>query len=86
MSNSSVSAPSKKSMVLLSDLLLSGNSTLSSSPRMMDPLDSQINGISRADFDELVALASSNHVIVRGMEAFLDVISRFSCVYQTHLF
>lgn len=73
MSNSSVSAPSKKSMVLLSHLLLSPTSMSASSPRTTNLLDSQITGISRADFDELVALASSNHVIVRGMEAFLDV-------------
>jgi hypothetical protein len=66
--------PSKKSMLLLSHLLLSPNSWRTSSPRMTGLLESQIANISREDFQELVALASSNHVVVRGLEAFLDMV------------
>jgi hypothetical protein len=54
---------SKAFMVLLSGLLLS--------PRETGPASSTaetLRNISREDFDQLVELASSNHVIVRGLE------------------
>jgi hypothetical protein len=62
--------PSNKSMVLLSRLLLShGDSHRSSSRRLTLP-GAEPGTINREDFDRLVALAGSNHVIVRGMEIF----------------
>jgi hypothetical protein len=62
-------SPSKKSMLLLSRLLLS-SSNGSASLNRAGLLDSEIANISGQDFDQLVALANSNHVIVRGMENF----------------
>jgi hypothetical protein len=72
MTNSSV-FPSKQSMILLSHLLLSPDSSRTAAPRNINLLDSQLLNLSRADFDGLVALASSNHVVVRGMERFLAI-------------
>jgi hypothetical protein len=66
---SSANSPSKKSMLLLSRLLLS-SSLSSATPNRAELLDSEIVNISGQGFDELVVLANSNHVIVRGMEIF----------------
>jgi hypothetical protein len=63
-------SPSHKSLILLSRLLLSRDGE-SSSPLSTTGLNLEIASISRDEFDGLVALASSNHVIVRGLEAFL---------------
>ena len=38
-------------------------------------LNSEIANISRDEFDDLLALANTNHVIVRGLEAFLRIMS-----------
>ena len=62
-------SPSKKSMLLLSRLLLSSKPYPASTNRA-GVLDSEIANISKQDFDQLVALANSNHVIVRGMDIF----------------
>lgn len=62
--------PSKKSMLLLSHLLLSPCLSRLSSSGMKNLLDSELASIDRTAFDQLVALASSNHVLVRGMEIF----------------
>lgn len=62
-------SPSKKSMLLLSRLLLSSTLSFPSS-NGIGLLDSEIANIGEQDFDQLVALANSNHVIVRGMEIF----------------
>jgi hypothetical protein len=62
-------SPSKKSMLLLSRLLLS-SSPSSASTNRTGLLDLEIANIGEQDFDLLVALANSNHVIVRGMEIF----------------
>jgi hypothetical protein len=66
---SNAQSPSKKSMLLLSRLLLSTGLSGPASNRA-GLLDSEIENISGQDFDQLVALANSNHVIVRGMEIF----------------
>jgi hypothetical protein len=62
-------SPSKKSMLLLSRLLLSSKLSPASTNRA-GVLDSEIANISEQDFGQLVALANSNHVIVRGMDIF----------------
>lgn len=57
--------PSKEFMVLLSQILLPpAGRAASDNPALVATL----TGMPRARFDELVALASSNHVIVRAME------------------
>jgi len=56
-------------MLLLSRLLLSSKPYPASTNRA-GVLDSEIANISKQDFDQLVALANSNHVIVRGMDIF----------------
>ena len=55
------------SMVLLSRLLLLPRE------RMAAGLTSEVLNIAREPFDELVALASLNHVIVRGLGTFLEI-------------
>ena len=51
---------STKSLTILSEFLLGGP----------EP-DSDITQISEEEFNDLVALANSNHVVVRGLEVFL---------------
>jgi hypothetical protein len=67
--------PSHKSLQILSRLVLpSRNRGLSAAPQLED-LKAELLNLSRAEFDDLVALANSNHVIVRGLEAYLDLIA-----------
>jgi hypothetical protein len=67
--------PSHKSLQLLSRLVLpSRNGRLSTRSGYQD-LKLELLNLSRTEFDDLVALAQSNHVIVRGLEAYLDLIS-----------
>ena len=62
-----------QSMTLLSRLLLKRLDEDETSLSAMAELKAEARNISREEFDELVGLANSNHVIVRGMEAFLDM-------------
>lgn len=71
MSNSSAVLRSRESMALLSHLLLSREAGRPSSTGKLGFLGSQLANLSREGFDELVALASSNHVIVRGLDNFI---------------
>jgi hypothetical protein len=66
-------SPTSQSMTLLSRLLLAPRDGDRSSMSTSGELKSELGNISREKFDELVALASSNHVIVRGLEFFVDV-------------
>ena len=59
-------------MLLLSCLLLSRGSSVEGIPRAGLPALLLAN-ISRQGFDELVSLASSNHVLVRGMERLISI-------------
>jgi len=52
-------------MVMLSRLLLARSEA---GKALMLPAPNELAGISHDDFDSLVALASSNHVVVRGLE------------------
>ena len=68
-------SPSPQSMTLLSRLLLvPGNGNRSFSSEMAE-LQTNVRNIGREDFDDLVALASSNHVVVRGLEVLLNIVS-----------
>jgi hypothetical protein len=61
------------SMALLSRLLLTNIEEKESCSQDLTTLNSSFRNMSREEFDDLVTLASSNHVIVRGMEASLRV-------------
>jgi hypothetical protein len=64
---------SQEWMTLLSRLLLVPRDGDHSSPSKIEALNSDVRSISREEFDDLLTLASSNHVVVRGLEAFLDI-------------
>ncbi len=63
-------------MMLLSRLLLSPCFSDSDRPGKTSVLDAELLNIAREDFRPLVALANSNHVIVRGMERFANTMRR----------
>ncbi|HEY1985612.1 MAG TPA: hypothetical protein VGG85_09390 [Terracidiphilus sp.] len=63
---------SKQTMTLLSRLLLAPQGVDSSSASRIAELKSDLRNIDQASFEQLVELANLNHVIVRGMEFFLD--------------
>jgi len=65
--------PAHQSMTLLFRLVLKPRDGGGSSSSMMAEFNAQIRGIGREEFDALVKLADSNHVIVRGMEVFLGM-------------
>ena len=66
-----VDSPSHESMTLLSRLLLVPQDGNNASSSMAAWLRSEVRNISREKFHDLVALAGSNHVVVRGLEVFL---------------
>jgi hypothetical protein len=72
MSQQTAQFPSRESMTLLSRLLLAPRGSDRSSSAMADPKPEFIN-ISREEFDDLLSLANSNHVVIRGMEIFLGM-------------
>jgi len=65
--------PPQQSMFLLSRLLLMPPYDRESSSLVIAQLTSDLQDIRREEFDDLVKLANSNHVIVRGMEVFLKL-------------
>jgi len=73
MSQQTAQPPSRQSMTLLSRLLLVPQAGDDSSKAMAE-LKSEMQRISKPDFDELLSLANSNHVVIRGMELFLDMV------------
>jgi hypothetical protein len=66
---------SSKPLIVLSQLLLppGRGEALSATPA---ELDSVIAEIRREEFDDMVALAASHHVVVRGLEVFLQIVRR----------
>jgi hypothetical protein len=75
MPSTETSHPSHKSLQLLSRLVLPSQNGALSAVFQQEDLKAELLILSRAEFDDLVALANSNHVIVRGLEAYLDLIS-----------
>lgn len=73
MTNPATQSTSHQSMTLLSRLLLVPRDGENSSSPMLAGLKSDVRNISQAQFDDLVSLASSNHVVVRGLEAILNL-------------
>ena len=74
MTNSVAQSQSHKSMTILSSLLLVPAKGDTSGSRRMEDLKSTVQNISRDQFVNLVELAGSNHVVVRGLEAMLNMI------------
>jgi hypothetical protein len=62
-----------QSMTLLSRLLIKPPDEDEVALQAMAELKSEVRNIGREEFEELVGLASSNHVIVRSMEVFLSI-------------
>ena len=64
---------SQVSMTVLSQLLLAPRGTAGSRSALVPEAAPALHEISREQFDELVTLANLNHVIVRGLSAFVQV-------------
>lgn len=63
---------SNRSMVILSHLLLTPRHRDATTERMAEA-EAYLRAITREDFDALVELANLNHVIVRGLEVFSEI-------------
>jgi hypothetical protein len=63
----------QQSLKLLSRLVLPPEHKGSAGNAFSEELKKEVLGISRAEFDCLVALAETNHVLVRGLEAFREI-------------
>ena len=74
MTNPAPQSQSNKSMIILSRLLLPPLDGKNASSSKREELMSEIRNISRDDFDDLLALADSNHVIVRGLTVFSGIV------------
>lgn len=70
MSKPATSTKSRQTMTFLSRLLLVPQADDNSSSSTMAELKLDLRTISREEFDDLVTLAHSNHVVVRGLEKF----------------
>jgi len=70
MSRTESATPSGRALTLLSRLLLLPQDAAAASS-VTEGLKAQIASLRRSDFDDLLALSQSNHVIVRGLEAFI---------------
>ena len=66
-------SPSNQSMTLLSRLLLTPQDADGAPSPMMTELRLEVTNISRGQFESLLMVAKSNHVIVRGLELFLYI-------------
>ena len=69
-------SPSHKSLKLLSQLVLPRRDSYESAISVRSNLTQEVLNLGRAEFDDLVSLADSNHVIVRGLAAFLDLVAQ----------
>ena len=73
MTQAAAHSPSQKSMILLSQMLLPlRNESTANSPDRIE-LKRELLNLSRAEYEDLAKLADSNHVIVRGLEIFLNL-------------
>ena len=83
MKNTVVQHPSHKSLKLLSCLVLPAWSESSISNVAKADLKQELLNLSHAEFNDLVELANSNHVIVRSLETFLGMISEEDDLVRT---
>ena len=68
-----VQVPTHESMTLLSRLLLVAQDANNEFSSMAIGLRSELRNISREEFQNLLTLAESNHVVVRGLQLFLKM-------------
>jgi hypothetical protein len=73
MTKPTAKTPTDHSMRLLSRLLLTPGDGIGSPHPMLEELSSEMRNITREEFANLLSLANSNHVIVRGLEVVLDI-------------
>jgi hypothetical protein len=73
MTNPISPSQSHKSMILLSRLLLPPLDGVNASSLKREELMSEVRNISRDEFDDLLKVANSNHVVVRGLEVFFGM-------------
>lgn len=73
MSKPSTPRPSNRSMNVLSRLLLPPRNADAALSSFTAELNSEIAEIGRNEFEDLLRLANSNHVVVRGLEVFLKM-------------
>jgi hypothetical protein len=73
MENTITQYPLQSSMTLLSRLLLALPDDDTSYTSAMEELRLDVRKINRAQFDDMLALANSNHVVVRAMETLLTM-------------
>lgn len=73
MTNPAPQSQSHKSMILLSRLLMPPIGGINASSLKREELMSEVRNISRDEFDDLLTLANSNHVVVRGLEVFFSM-------------
>jgi hypothetical protein len=74
MNRTNMQTHSHKSVKVLSRLVLPPRNGFVRPGSARTDLKLEILNLGRAEFDDLVALADSNHVVVRGLEAFLNLI------------
>jgi hypothetical protein len=73
MSKAATPTHSRQTMTLLSRLLLVPRADDNSSSSRMAGLKLDLRTISRKEFDDLLTLANANHVVVRGLEMFFNI-------------
>lgn len=73
MTKNTVQFPSRESMAILARLLLSPRESECSYSSERAEITSNVRDIRWDEFREFKALACSNHVVVRGLEVFLDI-------------
>lgn len=73
MNSSLVNSYSPKAMVLLSRLLLQPADDSVAAVRSKESLRAELQNLSRDEFDILLGLSQSNHVIVRGLETIVEL-------------
>lgn len=73
MKASSINSYSSKAMILLSRLLLPPAKDPVASAQSRESLRAELRNLSRDEFDILLDLSQTNHVIMRGLQAFLSV-------------
>jgi hypothetical protein len=74
MTNPASESQSHKSMIILSRLLLPPLDGNNSSTSKREELMSEVRNFSRDEFDDLLALANSNHVVVRELGVFSAIV------------
>ena len=73
MNQPAAQSSSQGSVILLSQLLLPPKHDILASSETRKKLKWELSNLCRDDFDDMVTLAQTNHVIRRGLETFLDL-------------